>query len=474
MASIGIVNKTSSSVTLNLVSLDQSWNGATRNVYWYISENELPTENIYDFAGSTTISGSPSSGGRITFGGLEESTRYHVLCTVYHETNLLASLRAEFITDYNDVEPPEETPWGEYFEEPNTIDVNFYDEYADIYNFITDEYQLEPYCIHRYTVVFAHSGYAHFFTESNIDTIGYLSDEPDWNSDYSGPLSSIASDDDSGDGNNFDIKYYVRANTPYYIFVRGCTGEESGYVTLYVTAPWQLNSFNYGILDGAHTENITVNPLTLYRREMFFSESGTVTISASVGEIWIGKSEEWKYAMPTDSFAASNKMSNSSFSCEVTTNQVYFVWVKCGAAPSATTTTLNISAPTSTTTVNKWDWYASNGSADADETYDAYIAVSYKEITTNFSHKVWNDLVKKVYDILDEKGLEWDTYYATYENTRMTTYPYELTADMFNSLRNNLKFVYDSGIGRVEPGDDVLGSYFTTLAQSINYAIDDL
>lgn len=380
-------------------------------------------------------------------------------------------IRAEGETE--PVEPPEETPWGEYFEEINTIFVNFHDEYADVFSSdITHE--LEPYCIHRFKVEFAHSGYAHFFTESNIDTIGYLSDEPDWNSDYSGPLSDIASDDNSGEGKNFDIKYYVRANTPYYIFVRGCTGEESGYVTLYVTAPWQLNSFNYGILDGAHTENIPVNPLTLYRREMFFSESGTVTISASVGEIWIGKSEEWKYAMPTDYFAASNKMSNNSFSCEVTTNQVYFVWVKCGAAPSATTTTLNISAPTSTTTVNKWSWYDSNGSADADETYASYLAVVNKEITTNFFHEVWNDLVKKVDDTLRANGIEWDTTYAPYDNTLMPSYPYELTADMFNSLRNNLKFVYDSGISKVEPGDDVLGSYFTTLAQSMNNAIDEL
>lgn len=379
-------------------------------------------------------------------------------------------IRAEGENEY--VEPPVETPWGDNFEE-GQINVNFDEKYVDIYNPATGNYQLEPYSIHRYTVVFAHSGYAHFFTQSDIDTIGYLSDEPDWNSDYSGPLSDIASDDDSGDGKNFDIKYYVRANTPYYIFVRGYTGEESGYVTLYVTAPWQLNSLNYGILDGAHTENITVSPLTLYRREMFFSESGTVTISATVGEIWIGKSEEWKYAMPTDYFAASNKIANNSFSCEVTTEQVYFVWVKCGATDSGTTT-LNISAPTSTTTVKKWSWYDSNGSADADETYASYLAVKNREITTNFFHEVWNDLVKKVDDVLVANGLEWDTHYATYDNTLMTSYPYELTADMFNSLRNNLKFMYDSGISKVETGDDVLGSYFTTLAQSINYAIDDL
>ena len=166
-------------------------------------------------------------------------------------------IRAEGEREY--VEPP----WGDEFEEGQIINVTTSQEYVDIYNPKTGTYQLEPYTIHRYTVVFAYSGYAHFFTESDIDTIGYLSDEADFNSDFSGPLSTLDSDDDSGDGNNFDIKCNVKANTPYYIFVRGRTGEESGSVTLWVTEPWQLNSSNYGTLYGENTESITIKTKTL-------------------------------------------------------------------------------------------------------------------------------------------------------------------------------------------------------------------
>nr|DAV60664.1 MAG TPA: hypothetical protein [Caudoviricetes sp.] len=50
----------------------------------------------------------------------------------------------------------------------------------------------------------------------------------------------------------------------------------------------------------------------------------------------------------------------------------------------------------------------------------------------------------------------------------------KLTAVRFNSLRNNLKAVRDSGINAVSKGDKVKATYFTTITNTINAAIKNL
>lgn len=138
------------------------------------------------------------------------------------------------------------------------------------------------------------------------------------------------------------------------------------------------------------------------------------------------------------------------------------------------------------TSITKWDWYASNGSnASASQTISAYNAINGTGTgrnTKNFSHSVWNDMVDKVKEICDEAVGWWDTDYATYYNTKFNSTPYELTADMFNSLRNNLEIAgyqklslgYKTGIGQVFSGDTVYGDYFLTLAEYMNSCIDNL
>ena len=377
-----------------------------------------------------------------------------------------------------------DSPWTPYIQDIiDMTDLSASSKGVDIYNPQTGRYQLEEYSMHIYEVNFAHSGYAHFYTESNIDTIGYLSDSVECDSDWSKPLSILAWDDDLGSGNNFDIKYYVTAGT-YYIFVRGYSGEETGDGVLWVTQPWELNSASYGTLSDK-TESIYLSrPFTLYRRTVYFSKSGKVTISTSGGSGlrgWLGTSPEWDYGQPTSYISpvsASGGMLNFSNSYNVVAGQVYYVWVATTTS-TGYTFKLNISSEEENT-VSKWSWSASNGSASASQTSAAYSAIVNKQDTRNFSHLVWNDLVSKVKEILTAKGLSWDTYYATYNNTKATLNAngeYELTADMFNSLRNNIEFLVGAGgtgIGKVDSGDEVLGSYFTTLASCINNAIDTL
>ena len=98
MASIQDSNITSSSVTLELIDLDTSWGGVTRTVYWYLSARGIPTESDYDVKSITTISGSPSTGGKVTITSLQADTTYYVYCTVYADNTLLKDFHTIFIT----------------------------------------------------------------------------------------------------------------------------------------------------------------------------------------------------------------------------------------------------------------------------------------------------------------------------------------------------------------------------------------
>jgi hypothetical protein len=94
-------------------------------------------------------------------------------------------------------------------------------------------------------------------------------------------------------------------------------------------------------------------------------------------------------------------------------------------------------------------------------------------------------MVDKVKEIMDEAVGWWDSAdYATYYDTKFNSSPYELTAVMFNSLRNNIEIAgntdayiglgHKTGIGPVSSGDYVYGDYFLTLAEYINECIDNL
>lgn len=128
--------------------------------------------------------------------------------------------------------------------------------------------------------------------------------------------------------------------------------------------------------------------------------------------------------------------------------------------------------------IEKWDWSAT---AERSQAWLSLILPSLYPIDPNFSHNVWNDLVKKVQDLIDATYLYWIGDYGSYEDTKMTLEPYELTADKFNALRNNLDFVCinrgidNTGIGRVYSLDKnypVLAGYFLTIANYINKCID--
>ncbi len=124
--------------------------------------------------------------------------------------------------------------------------------------------------------------------------------------------------------------------------------------------------------------------------------------------------------------------------------------------------------------VEPWSWSASNGDASASQTEDAYTAITQGSTPEIFSYLVWNDLVNKTYEACVESGGVWISSYASLSSTRMTSSSKTLTAARFNSLRYNIGFRYSTGITDVESGDAVLGSYFITLASSLNSWINNI
>lgn len=129
---------------------------------------------------------------------------------------------------------------------------------------------------------------------------------------------------------------------------------------------------------------------------------------------------------------------------------------------------------TDSLSVEYWSWTSSNGSATAAQTEAAYDAITGNGITSDFSYKVWNDMVEKVVDIWHAQGGYWDTTKLSYDQTLMTASDRVLTAARFNSLRYNIGLNVSTGITDKSPGDVVRGSYFITLANCLNDWIDTL
>ena len=123
--------------------------------------------------------------------------------------------------------------------------------------------------------------------------------------------------------------------------------------------------------------------------------------------------------------------------------------------------------------VDEWDWTISNGSATAAQTQLAYAAVTGKGPLTDFSYLVWNDMVNKTYELVADRGGEWNTTYGTLAETLMTAADKHMTARRFNAVIWNLAQYKTplNGLTRKNQGDPMLGSYFIDLADSINNTI---
>lgn len=124
--------------------------------------------------------------------------------------------------------------------------------------------------------------------------------------------------------------------------------------------------------------------------------------------------------------------------------------------------------------VDPWDWSSSNGSASASQTQRAYDALFDHGNVSDFSYLVWNDLCDKVMEVLDAIGDSWDSSYASFSSTKMTSSNKTLTARRFNSLKTNIDNYENVAIDTVYTGDTVYGWYFTTTVNALNRWINGL
>lgn len=131
--------------------------------------------------------------------------------------------------------------------------------------------------------------------------------------------------------------------------------------------------------------------------------------------------------------------------------------------------------------LTSWSWLDSNGSATANQTYAAYLALAGKGAVSNFSYLVWNDLVNKVYECVYYGGVYWGTdggvngaASASYAAALMTANDKTLTASRFNAVRYNVGSRVATGVQPVQKGDAVLGSYFLAVTDALNTWISSI
>ena len=123
----------------------------------------------------------------------------------------------------------------------------------------------------------------------------------------------------------------------------------------------------------------------------------------------------------------------------------------------------------------EWNW------TEDTNKQKAYNALKNKGNTSLFKKTVWNDFVDCLYNALSEMGIEWDTTYGTYKQTKYTTgviidwFLMNFTAKKFNAVRYNIQKVinatfiwqydktYEGYVGR----DDYKGYSETTKADTL-------
>ena len=266
---------------------------------------------------------------------------------------------------------------------------------------------------------------------------------------------------------------------------------------------WSSDLIYEGTVTNVYNDGLDLAPYTIYIYALTFEDSGIATFYSMGNDdtrAWLSNSNRYstESGWPTGSILASNDDytdHNFYFTYNVTSDETYYLFVRLLGGSYYGYTDLRVEPPTKQiTTIAKWDWNIVNGSfADEYQAYAAHQALLTKGYTTDFSYRVWVDLVDKVVEIQDEMGYSWDTTYGRYMQTTMSPSDTELTAKRFNALRNNLELVGISlGLYQipnttnhdeapegtiphpVESGKPVFAHYFFTLTDYINDCIDRL
>lgn len=294
---------------------------------------------------------------------------------------------------------------------------------------------------------------------------------------------------------DYDISSYTSSSVTVKIYGLSSGQNVTWYVRLYSNSS-NFYSDNFTASSSTHYRsctglspntkyvcNVSVNG-TLLGQQTFWTEEETIdaeydisshtstSVTVKIYSLVSGQNVTWYVRLYSDTsnFYSDNFTASSSThyrSCTGLTPNTRYV---CNVSVNGTLLgQQSFWTDSETINIDLWDWNVSNGSnASVQQTKNAYTAITTKGSILNFSYTVWNDMVDKVKEILDETSSSWNSTYATYANTKMTSSNKTMTATRFNSLKYNIDLHSSTGIATQSSGNIIYGSYFVTLANRIN------
>lgn len=126
--------------------------------------------------------------------------------------------------------------------------------------------------------------------------------------------------------------------------------------------------------------------------------------------------------------------------------------------------------------VDPWSWTASNGSATATQTRNAYAILQGTRAADDFHHNVWNDLVDKVVEMREALGYSWTTDSGRFPSASgcKVSAGDTLSALKYNALKTNIGSIKSTGIQDVDAGDEITGYHIVHLTDVLNDIITDV
>ena len=320
-----------------------------------------------------------------------------------------------------------------------------------------NSFNFNKYEVHCWFFRTASPGTLSFSSTGSADTIGWISSSRNLSVDnrgYPTDGSYIKKDDDSGGKRDFSITYDVedKSGADLYLYVSILDGEPASNVKINVsfTRATRNVQIDYYVSSGSSSSRKDTKFATVYYGD-------TLSPSDYVENSNLGAGCIFKHAIIRGNTITADNISSTSYT--ITSDELWnFYYIKL-----------------------RWTWKGANrttpDAASASETIQAHSALIGKGRVDSFSHKVWNDLCAVTQDALKSKNATWNSKYATYDNTIMSTSPYTLTAVRFNSLRLNIDQIANTGIGEktkyngvLLDSNKVIGNEFIILTDCLNRA----
>lgn len=347
------------------------------------------------------------------------------------------------------------------------------------------------YSIYRYPIKFVYRTRFAFGGESDIiPPVGYISTDGTINKKTGMPNGLIASGNADGSEYYFDLSIVAEPDVQYYAWLRCYDGafaeSDITYANYWFSyaSPYKIKG--RGLISGNWTNKTITLPFTdgeyvVYQTRIASTVGGNITIEI-VGEdveCWVVPSpslNEFPLSENISTAILHEKGNNLKLQYTAVNNQAFYLYTRHINPTDTNQVIINVTYGTKAD-ITKWSWTDSNGDATLDETVKAYAAITATGATTDFSHKVWNDIVNKVAEIVAAEDDEWYENYDSLANTKMTAPDEELSALAFNSLRFNVgarENAPPTEISDKMPRDAVEGWFFTKLTECINTWIDNL